>query len=143
MNPEDVLFEVEEELRRNGYPALDVETLREAHRHVQNPQVMQAIQGGSLTPQKIAREVMDALSSENSGGQSMTNSFPYGTQNPAALPQMPMVSQQPGGMFQRQPVPSHSQGMSSPYETTFTLGPDQKLKRLIINRIKGSRGEEF
>ena len=59
--PEDVLFEVEQTLVKQGHPKLDAETLKEAYKHLTNPQVLQQIQAGQLTPQHIAEQVGQAL----------------------------------------------------------------------------------
>lgn len=59
--PEDVLFEVEQALVKQGHPKLDAETLKEAYKHLTNPQVLQQIQAGQLTPQHIAEQVGQAL----------------------------------------------------------------------------------
>ena len=106
VDPEEALFQIEEQLRNSGMSPLSQDEIRDLlaratqqQPHLSNPMLTQH------TPMTF--------------GQGPELQAPGG-----------------GGMFQQTPMQPQQQGQQGQFETTFTLGPDQQLRRMIINRIK-------
>lgn len=62
---EDILFQVEESLMRKGWPQpMNADTLREAHKWINDPETQRALDQQLITAETIAQQVMEALTAD-------------------------------------------------------------------------------
>ena len=77
---EEVLFRIDQALKKRGLPGMPADTLREVAKWVEHPEAQQQLASGEMTPDKIAEEV----------GQALTGMGVAPTAN-AALPSLPSL----------------------------------------------------
>lgn len=61
---EDILFQVEQSLTREGWPQMNADTLREAHKWINDPETQRALDQQLITAETIAQQVMEALTAD-------------------------------------------------------------------------------
>jgi hypothetical protein len=60
-NPDDLVFQLDQELQNQGLPPLQGETLREVYQRMSHPEVGQRLQSGQMTIAGIAQEAVHAI----------------------------------------------------------------------------------
>src|SRR3990167_8920965 len=58
---EEVLFRIDQALKKRGLPGMPTDALREVAKWVEHPEAQQQLASGEMTPDKIAEEVSQAL----------------------------------------------------------------------------------
>ena len=61
MDINDLMFQIDEGLQKQGYPAMDAPTLKEVHSRLQPPHVQQMIKSGQINPEMIIKEAIAGL----------------------------------------------------------------------------------
>ena len=82
----DLMFQIDQGIQAQGYPAMDGPTLKEVHKRLQDPQAQQMIQSGKMNADFIVKEAVAGLTQMGHKGRTLQNKGLLGNANGQPAP---------------------------------------------------------